>query len=131
MGVTAEKAAEIVLAGPIGHKGQRYEQLQLGQEGVDSCNRATRRTLTMDKLVQLFSPLAKHILRKSKALEKVYNDTVRHAELAKQLLDCTNLEMERAIISEMEKLEVSDGWLAFADKIDQHAYIQAASFSDT
>jgi ribosomal protein L20 len=82
-------------------------------------------------LAELFSPLARHILRKNQALQKVYTDKLKHAELVKELLDCTDFEMERRIIAEMEKLEVSDGWLAFAEKIDQHAYIQAASFSDT
>jgi hypothetical protein len=136
-GVSEQEARASVLAAPIAHKKQRYDNMMEGKAmaeariaGMDSCSRSKRRELTMLVMVELFGPLSRFIIRKKKALERVHVDTVRHAELVKQLGDTTDFESESKIIAEMEKLEVSDGWLAFEKEVDQHAYIMASSYSD-
>ncbi len=137
MGIPEKEAQAIVLAGPIAHKKARYENMMEGKamaaikiSGMASCSRTERRELTMNTMIELFGPLAKHIVRKQQALQKVHTDTLRHKELAEKLAECSDFESEQEILKEMEGLEVSDGWLAFEQEIDQHAYIAAASYSD-
>jgi hypothetical protein len=111
MGIPEKEAQAIVLAGPIAHKKARYENMMEGKamaaakiSGMSSCSRTERRELTMDTMIELFGPLAKHIVRKHQALQRVHTDTLRHAELAAKLAECSDFESEREILTEMEGL---------------------------
>jgi hypothetical protein len=126
-----------VLARPIAHKKARHQQLADAKalnkekyETMDGKSRSEIRVLDKAAMVQLFSPLAKHALRKMKALEQCKLDTIEHGRLTALLVGCTNIEGEHQILMQLEALEVDDKYIAFASEPDQHTYILAASFSD-
>jgi hypothetical protein len=81
-------------------------------------------------MTQLFGPLARHIVRKRAALEKVRADVAEHARLVGLLAKCKDIASEAGLLAQLEALEVDDKYLAFAKEPDQHRYILAASFSD-
>jgi len=135
--ITEAEAKTLVLGIPIAHKKRRFANLQEGKAlattkiaAMPACNRKQRRELTKECMIELFGPLAKHVVRKIAAVAKFRKDIERHAQLVAKLKDCKDIEAEQEILTEMELLEVSDGWLAFQGKVDQHSYIMAASYSD-
>jgi hypothetical protein len=126
-----------VLARPIERKKARGEQLakakELHREAFDtlSGSRKERRVMLLKTLADLFSPLAKHIVRKREVLEKVRKDALRHGELVRQLAACTDMVQEKLLLGEMEALEEDDGYCAFASMPEkQHDMLLASSYSD-
>jgi len=141
-GITEEDAKLQVLAGPMEHKAKRAHQFKLAVDSKreewealapgEGPSRKERRKLTLASMEELFQPLAEFIVRKREAMELVVKDVERHNELVRALAKCKSIEQEKAILEEMEKLEIDDKYLAFADKgqEEQHKYILAASYSD-
>ena len=78
------------------------------------------------------SPWLQYVLLKLDLMQQVCKDAAQHTELVKQLRQAKSMKEERAIMKQMEALEVDDKYLAFADKDPelQHEFIYAASYSD-
>jgi len=132
----SETEAE-VLSRPIAHKKARHQQMVDAKalnkekyETMDGMSRTQIRVLDKEAMVQLFSPLAKHILRKMKALEQCKLDGEEHDRLTKLLRGCKDIASEHEILMKLEALEVDNRYIAFAAEPDQHTFILAASFSD-
>ncbi len=62
------------------------------------------------------SPWLQYVLLKLDLMQQVCKDAAQHTELVKQLRQAKSLKEERAIMKQMEALEVDDKYLAFADK---------------
>jgi hypothetical protein len=135
--ITEDQARYQVLGILIEHKKKRAEKFQQvmtdrkEEYEVMGLSRQERRRLTLDSMDELFEPLAQFIVRKQEAMERVVKDVARHKELVLQLALCKSVRQEHEILAEMEKLEIDDQYLAFADKgAQQHEYILASSYSD-
>ena len=91
-------------------------------------SRQACRKLTLESMCELFEPLAQFIVRKREAMERVVKDVERHKELAQQLALSKSVRQEHEIVAQMEKLEIDDQYLAFADKgAKQHDFILPSS----
>jgi hypothetical protein len=139
-GVGIEQVKEKLFAAPIAHKKARAAQLAEAKErhreeftvfaaGDGRRSKRELRELLKSTMDELFSPLAKYILRKQAVLEAKHRDVLRHNELTAQLAKCENWEDEKAVLAELESLEIDDGYLAFQGP-SQHEHIFAASYSD-
>ncbi len=137
LGVTEAEAEAEILSRPIAHKKARHQQMgdtkDLNKdryETMDGMSRSQIRVIDNSAMVQLFSPLAKHTLRKMKALEQCKLDGIEHDRLTKLLHGCKDIAGEHEILMKLEALEVDNHYIAFADQANQHEFILAASFSD-
>ena len=95
-----------------------------------TCSKRKMKMLSRESLSILLEPLSGYILRKQEAMEAVVKDVQEHARLRALLMAAKSIEEEKTIMELMDKLERDDKYLAFAEKIDQHAWITASSFSD-
>ena len=135
-GITEEEAKRVVYTKPMNHNAKRASQyteaLEKDRERFEAmgATRSQRHTILKQTMIDLFSPLSKHILRKRAAMERVVRDVARHNVLVEQLAQCTCIEDEHEILQEMEELEQDKHYLAFEGKEDQHLYILASSYSD-
>jgi hypothetical protein len=136
-GRSLEETEAEVLSRPIAHKKARYQQLNDAKalnkdkyKTMDGMSRSQIRMIDKQAMVDLFSPLAKHALRKMKALEKCKVDGIEHDRLTKLLHGCADIASEHEILMKLEALEVDNHYIAFADQANQHEFILAASFSD-
>jgi hypothetical protein len=135
---TEQEVRDECLGAPMDNKKFRADQYKtkLAEKrmefaATDASNRMIK-MLTRGEMHTLFAPLGGYLLRKKEALDLVCKDVEEHARLVNLLQKATSMEQERLIMDRMEALEVDDKYLAFADKgVDQHAWIQVCSFSDS
>ena len=107
------------------------EQKRAEFEMADASNHKIRVVVREEFLQELLAPLSEYLFRKGELLEKVCKDVGRHQHLCEALSRCTTLAEEKAIMAEMELLEVDDKYMAYESKgEDQHKWIAAASYSD-
>ena len=64
-------------------------------------------------------------------MQAVCRDVEEHARQRGMLIASKTWQEEQEILQRMERLELDDHYLAFSSKPDQHAWIQASSFSDS
>ena len=64
-------------------------------------------------------------------MDMVVKDSEKHKELVAKLMTAKSTTWEREIIDQMSLIEKDDKYLAFEQKVDQHAWIMASSFSDS
>ncbi|MFM7983535.1 MAG: hypothetical protein ACKPKO_29835, partial [Candidatus Fonsibacter sp.] len=74
------------------------------------------RTILKQTMVELFGPLAKHILRKRTAMERVVRDVARHSVLVEQLAQCSCIEDEHHFFQNMDELAQDNHYLALEGK---------------
>ncbi len=137
---TGKSEAEVratCLAAPMASKRWRADQYQTKlaekRDEFAATNASNRmiKMITRNDMNIILEPLGQYLLRKKTALDMVVKDVEEHERLCRALENATSLQEERAIMAQMEKLEVDDKYLAFSEQVDQHAWIQACSFSDS
>ena len=85
---------------------------------------------SLANMTTLWSKLAKFIVKKRTQLTKVCEDMRTHAELAKQLQECKDLDQADIILQRMELLAVDEPDLAWASRPNQAELVKASTYAD-